>query len=258
MASKLASLPTCKFHYARKDCQSGLGIRLSSHWKAPKISTVLTSPSGNRISLLLQGAESSHPHVLPVPAALSPSGNWIPNPHRHTQSQCLHPADSLTPGLSRKHWVVQSNVSFRIIPPQLESVSSYSPWDPNGAILCSEFYFQRYVGAIGIAFRIIFTNCRCKAPLLSLAACRMQGPLYGWKIVVTCPELHRKLQKGETGSLEVAVFSPWTLVCVSEGHFVDLNLQEYKTCSKNRSDTSNNKWALNTFLSSGCSNLHTV
>ena len=37
------------------------GIRLSSYWKAPKISTALTSPSGNRISLLLQGTESSHP-----------------------------------------------------------------------------------------------------------------------------------------------------------------------------------------------------
>ena len=117
------------------------GIRLSSYWKAPKISTVLTSPSGNRISLLLQGTESSHPHVLPAPSALSPCGNWIPIPHKHTQSRCLHPADSLTPGLSRKCWEGQSNVSFHIIPPQLESVSSYSPWDPNGAILCSEFYF---------------------------------------------------------------------------------------------------------------------
>lgn len=53
-------------------------------------------------------------------------------------------------------------------------------------------------------------------------------------------------------------FQSMNIVCVSEGHFVDLNLQEYKTCSKNRSDISKNKWALNTFLSSGYSNLHTV
>lgn len=40
----------------------------------------------------------------------------------------------------------------------------------------------------------------------------------------------------------------WKLLCASEGHFVDLNLQKYKTCSKNGSGMTKSRWALNTFL----------
>lgn len=174
MTNKPASLPTFKFHYAKKDCQSGLGITSSSYWKVPKISTALTSPSGNMM-LLLQGTKSSHPYVLLAPSALSPSGNQILNPHRCTQNQCLYPADSLTPGPGRNYWAAQSNLSVCTEAPNLGSVLSYSPWDQNWVILCSEFYFEGYIVLIGMALRMIFANWYYKVLLPSPAAIRCKG-----------------------------------------------------------------------------------
>lgn len=56
-------------------------------------------------------------------------------------------------------------------------------------------------------FRTLFINCHCKSPLFSPAPYKMQSPPYGWRIGVTCPGLHSKLQEGETDRLGFAVFS---------------------------------------------------
>lgn len=182
--------------------------------------------------LLLQGTESSHPYVLPAPSALSPSGNQILNPHRCTQSQCLYSADSLTPGPGRKYWAPQSNLSVCFVPPNLGSVLSYSPGDQNWIILCSELSFQGCIVLIGVAFRMIFANWYCKAPLLSPAAMRCKdlhmdagsgSPAQG------CTADYRKMNL-EALDLQFSVrkedYCEWNTLCWFKSEGVQSLLQE--------------------------------
>lgn len=177
MTNKLASLPVLKFHYARKDCQSGLGITLSSYWKAPKLSTALTSPSGNRILLLLQGTESSHLYVL-----LGPSGNWILNPRRYSKPGPL-------PSRQPDPWAQQETLSsteqlvcLYLIPLQLESMSSTLPGIRIG-LFCVQSFISKDV-LIQVALRlgpyllIVIANLPC-SPLLPIRckALHMDGGL---------------------------------------------------------------------------------
>lgn len=165
-----------KFHYARKDCQSGLGITLSSYWTAPKISITLTSPSGNRILLLLQGTESSHPYVLLAPSAVSPSGNWILNPHRCTQSWCLYSAATLTPGAAGNTEQHRATCQF------VSRICVFLlPLGQNWVNLCSESYFQGYIVPVGTAFRAVFTvMAKLPCPALLPLRCKALHTVEDW------------------------------------------------------------------------------
>lgn len=126
------------------------------------------------------------------------------------------------PGAQGRHRAAQSHRSARV------SLLIWKPCllSPPGIIagLSSVwFYFQGYIILIGIAFRMIFTNLCCKAPLLSRATQKIQRPPYAQRVGVTYPGLRTKSQEDETRSLGLAVFSPRKLWRVSEIHLVDLN-----------------------------------
>lgn len=196
-----------------------MGITLSSHWKTPEILTVLTSPSGYTNSFFSKELNLP-PDTLLAPSVPSSSGTGF-EAHRHTQSQCLYPADPLTTEHSRKHGEGHKTTPTSVFPLLLWPKAFFS-WEGK-IFLCSEFYLQGNVDLISISFRVIFTHLYHKALLPQQPQRSKTLPPTWMENGCHLPKgLHSQLQEDEAGSLGFVVSGLWKSLFENEMCSADL------------------------------------